>query len=370
MTTTADCTVTTPEGVLIATCPGGVQTLFVAPTIEMLVSEDGAVVTASFSGASVGSAAGGGVSEKKIGEMIASSEGNVNVLYDSVTQSPPEGNLDNYNAYGWAMVVTQSGRLDTVVLQPRSQGTVLDTFPVYLNIFALEGNAWKLLGCSENGVEQSLDTPSVWAFSGVELVAGQKLHVEGSRRKGSEARDARLSARVVANTLADTGMIDRDGTVRVVDWVPKYTLAFSRPVGLVARGVALAEEADLATHVRDAVRHITADERESWNAKASTSALAGKVNTATFNAHAGNTVKHVTAAERAQWNELAGGGVTRAEMEAYVADYLAAHAPALDLSDYRGRSICGMRRATRSCEPVLIAKTACPISISVRTACG
>lgn len=342
----------TPEEIIIAACPAGVQTLFVASGATALVSEDSAVVTESFSGASAGSSAGGGVQ----------------TLYTTTTHTPPDGILDNYDAYGWAMVVPRSGRLDTMTVQPRSSGTIKDVFPIYLKIWILQGNQWILLGTSTNAVTQTMGTPFVWRFHGIQLEEGQKIHVDAHKLKDEINLDARLSVRVVANTLADTGMIDRDGGVRETGWVPKYTLAVSQPTGLVAGGVELAVQSNLVEHAQDSLSHVTAEERESWNhkadasavaaavdghgadsnvhispserlawnAKADSSALGSKVNTATFNAHTGDTVKHVTAAERARWNELSGGGVTRAEMEAYVAEYVAAHAPAVDLEHYQG----------------------------------
>lgn len=61
VTTAVDCTLTTPEGVLIATCPAGEQTYFVAPCAEVEVSDDAALVTESFKGAAPGSSARSGI---------------------------------------------------------------------------------------------------------------------------------------------------------------------------------------------------------------------------------------------------------------------------------------------------------------------
>lgn len=104
VTSAAECTVTTPEGILIATCPAGEQTIFVAPATEIEISDDAALVTESFKGASAGSAAGGGV----------------RTLYEYITQTPAEGNLSNVNTYGFAIVTTQSGRLDSITLEKSS----------------------------------------------------------------------------------------------------------------------------------------------------------------------------------------------------------------------------------------------------------
>lgn len=55
-----DCTVSTADGVLIASCPAGSQTCFIAPSAEVEVSDDSALVTESFKGALGGSSASGG----------------------------------------------------------------------------------------------------------------------------------------------------------------------------------------------------------------------------------------------------------------------------------------------------------------------
>ncbi|MCD8064686.1 hypothetical protein, partial [Akkermansia sp.] len=57
-----ECTVTaSPRGILIATCPAGEQTYFVAPCAEVEVSDNAALVTESFKGAAPGSSARGGI---------------------------------------------------------------------------------------------------------------------------------------------------------------------------------------------------------------------------------------------------------------------------------------------------------------------
>ena len=71
VTSAAECTVTTPEGILIATCPAGEQTLFVAPTTEIEISDDAALVTESFKGAPAGLSAVWG-SIKKVSASLAS----------------------------------------------------------------------------------------------------------------------------------------------------------------------------------------------------------------------------------------------------------------------------------------------------------
>lgn len=286
VTPAADCTVSTPDGVLIVSCPAGSQTCFIAPCAEVEVSDDAALVTESFKGASAGSAAGGGV----------------RTLYEYITQTPAEGNLSNVNTYGFAIVTTQSGRLDSIALAPRSSGGVEDRWPMYLKIWVADGDRWNVLGTSLNAVAQVAGVPSVWRFAGVNLEAGRKIQIEARKNPDSTIHDSRLSASVVANTLADTGCIDAQGRLSMTDWVPQYTLSLSRETGIGYRGVQLAEQADLDAHTGDTAVHITEEERTTWNNKVDASALSGKVNTATFNSHTGNSTVHVTAEERTAWN--------------------------------------------------------------------
>lgn len=71
VTTATDCTVSTTDGVLIASCAAGEQTLFVAPSAEVDVSDDSALVTESFKGAPAGLSAVWG-SIKKVSASLAS----------------------------------------------------------------------------------------------------------------------------------------------------------------------------------------------------------------------------------------------------------------------------------------------------------
>ncbi|MFR0851211.1 hypothetical protein [Akkermansia sp.] len=71
VTTATDCTVSTTDGVLIASCAAGEQTLFVAPGAEVEVSDDSALVTESFKGAPAGLSAVWG-SIKKVSASLAS----------------------------------------------------------------------------------------------------------------------------------------------------------------------------------------------------------------------------------------------------------------------------------------------------------
>lgn len=229
--------------------------------------------------------------------------GVVQVTSTAATQSPPDGAQDNYNAYGFALVAASSGRLDTITLQPRSTGAIMDTWPVWLKVWAQDGNTWRLLGTSVNAVTQAAATPSVWQFESVYLDAGQRIHVDAHRSADGTAYDTRLAVRVVANTAPHTGVINHQGDVTVTNWVPIYTLALVGVTSLTAYDVALARQEDLRTHDQDAVRHITGAERAAWSSKADASALAAKLNSSTFTAHKSDTTLHITAAEREKWDK-------------------------------------------------------------------
>ena len=71
VTPQTDCTVSTTDGVLIASCAAGEQTLFVAPGAEVDVSDDSALVTESFKGAPAGLSAVWG-SIKKVSASLSS----------------------------------------------------------------------------------------------------------------------------------------------------------------------------------------------------------------------------------------------------------------------------------------------------------
>ena len=86
VTSAAECTITTPEGILIATCAAGEQTLFVAPATEIEISDDAALVTESFKGAPAGSAAAGGLNNR---QAAAVSDIVENHLNNTITEPPP-----------------------------------------------------------------------------------------------------------------------------------------------------------------------------------------------------------------------------------------------------------------------------------------
>ncbi len=99
VTPTVECTVTTQEGITLATCEPGMQTIITAPDDKgVIVSDDNALFTDSFKGAaSAGS--GGGASSKKLKEHIADTGMHITPeerdLLNSLIHQPalPEGAL-------------------------------------------------------------------------------------------------------------------------------------------------------------------------------------------------------------------------------------------------------------------------------------
>lgn len=190
----------------------------------------------------------------------------IQISYANMTQSPPDGARDNYYAYGWIMVTASSGRLNTITLQPRSAGPVTDTWPTWLKVWAEVNNKWQLLGTSTNAVAQTAATPSVWQFDGVTLDAGQRIRIDAHKTADGTAYDTRLAVRVVANTQANTGITNNQGAVSAANWMPLYTLALTTATGVTAHDIHLADQADLDAHTQDDERHVTAEDRQRWDA--------------------------------------------------------------------------------------------------------
>jgi hypothetical protein len=79
VTPTVDCIISTPDGATIATCPAGRQTIFVAPTVQIQISDDNALVTETFKGAPAGSSSGGGGSDYVLPAATATILGGVKI---------------------------------------------------------------------------------------------------------------------------------------------------------------------------------------------------------------------------------------------------------------------------------------------------
>lgn len=287
VTSAAECTITTPDGALIATCQPGVQTCIIAPTAEIEISNDAALVTESFKGASTGSAAGGGAFlEQK-----------------NLTDIPVQTTLDNYECYGISFVAGHTGMIKNITLQARDNRTILGT-PVYLKIW--DGETKQLLATSISKAAQILNQPTTWTFAPFNITTGKQLlvtaHTEEEKNTSAYKTGAGLSLRVTPNRQPNTGLLAKNGTISPVGWIALYIIAYKGGGETSVNGVILAQQTNLDAHTQDTVQHITDAERTSWNNKADASALSTKVNTSTFNAHTGNAAVHVTAEERATWD--------------------------------------------------------------------
>ena len=127
------------------------------------------------------------------------------------------------------------------------------------------------------------------------------------------------SASKITYTLTKTGstiyLNGSDGSeTSVEDSGIVYSLATSTTDGLMSSD----DKANLDTHIADNDKHITAEERAAWNAKADTDTATttadGLMSAAdkekldgiysTLNTHIADQVKHITAEERAAWNAV------------------------------------------------------------------
>lgn len=83
----------------------------------------------------------------------------------------------------------------------------------------------------------------------------------------------------------------------------------------ILNGVTLASRDEVTEHTENATVHLTEEERNTWNAKADASALAGKVDTGTFTAHETDPTVHVSQEEREKWNARTTKGVVAATQD-------------------------------------------------------
>lgn len=295
VTSAAECTVTTPRGILITTCPAGEQTCFVSPATEIEISNDAALVTESFKGAPAGSSASRGLSDRQaaaVGEIVeASLNGTVIEPHTTATGT------DNANFKWCQMAPTRilSGTVAVISMPCRTTASpLITTSPVYLSVFQLNaGGEYEHVGTSENAVVQTIGQTSRWTFRRLQLT-GRTMRLCPVPDTTSEWTDKLvLGGRVTPVSGEDSKITPISGSGA---YVAEAVLEYARQQPKYATAPAV------ESHVSDTTAHITADERIAWNNKAETSALSGKVNTSTFNSHTGNSTVHVTAQERSSWN--------------------------------------------------------------------
>lgn len=295
VTPAADCTVSTPDGVLIVSCSAGEQTLFVAPTTEIEISDDAALVTESFKGASAGSAASRGLNDRQAAavEEIVDASLNNTVIEPHTTATGTDN--ANFKWCQFAPTRVLPGTVVAVSMPCRTTASAQMTVtPVYLSVFQLNaGGQYEHVGTSENAVVQAIGQTSRWTFRKLQLT-GRTTRLCPVPDTATQWTDRLvLGGRVTPVSGEDSKITPISGSgAYVAEAVLEY--AHQEPKYATAPAV--------ESHVSDTTAHITADERTTWNNKADASALSGKVNTATFNSHTGNATVHVTAEERAAWN--------------------------------------------------------------------
>lgn len=260
VTTAVDCTVTTPEGVLIASCPAGEQTLFVAPTMEIQISDDSALVTESFKGAPAGSSAAGGLSDRQaqaVGEMVDAS------LNNTVTEPHTTATGSDNANFKWCQFAATrilAGTVAAISMPCRTTASsLITTSPVYLSVFQLtSGGEYEHVGTSENAVVQAIGQTSRWTFRKLPLTDRtlrlcpvpdtatkwtDKL-VLGGRVTSVSGEDSKITP------ISGSGAYVAEAVLEYAHQEPKYAKV---PV--------------VENHISDTTAHITEEERTKWNAK-------------------------------------------------------------------------------------------------------
>lgn len=176
-TVTAEATVTDKKSGLVlakATEPGQITFLAIGETT--LVSDDHAVVVpASFSLASAGSAAAGGVNDARVAELV---EGAVSTKVESSLSTP--AGTDNA-LFFWCQLDgarVPAGALSEVTMMCRSDArSEMTAEPRYLGVWEYdEIGSIVRLGASSNAVSQVPGSLSRWVFDGLRL-SGRELRL-------------------------------------------------------------------------------------------------------------------------------------------------------------------------------------------------
>ncbi len=278
VTSAADCTVATSKGLLIAACTAGEQMIFVAPTEEVQISDDAALVTESFKGASLGSSAGGGLSATEIEDMLT--DETETYLYEQSAQwmAPIH----------WAQIdgsrVT-AGRVDYVEIPCQTNGGLkLETRPVYLTIWEADTTgAYSFVGISSNAVVQRAGSVSRWQFENV------VLHGRSIRVCPTIARNNHWDDSLVLGACTAPRQTDGDASVLLADGA-RSAVRLTAIIATVERSEKYASVAALTAHASDAVSHVTAEERRRWDAGASADL---QETVATLETHLADSSAHV-----------------------------------------------------------------------------
>lgn len=228
--------------------------------------------------------------------------------YEHLFQTLDAGN-ENLNAHGFGMVADASGTLRSVSVRSRN-ANLLHKNPLWLKIWLLENGSFIHYGVSSNSVTQAASAYGTWKLPGIPLKQGEHIlftfHTEQYRDTSAWGNYATGGMRVQAMTPADhVGCVRSPVNPPVMyNYLPDYRLALSAVSGIRAGGSPLAFAGTVSEHAGNQTIHITSAEREAWNAKAEASALAAKLNSATFTAHKNDEEAHLSPEEHASVQEL------------------------------------------------------------------
>lgn len=229
----------------IASEPG--QCLIVAPTSALIVSDDRALVTRSFSRAASGMSGGG-----------------IRLAWEEKQQTRNDGN-DNLNAHGFGIAAAFSGWLESVSVRARSAGA-LNRVPLWIKRWRLCGGAWQYAGTSTGSAIQTLGENATWTLTPMWLHAGETIlftfHEKRSVQSTSWGDCGIAGLRVCAVPHGELiGCIRSPSNPPVMyDYLPDYRLSFRCVSGVRAAGMPLAPLAAIHSHAADAVAHLNPEQ--------------------------------------------------------------------------------------------------------------
>lgn len=294
VTSATECTITTPDGTLIATCQPGIQTCIIAPTTQIEISDPAALVTETFKGASAGSSAAGGVTPLR------------QTLHSTAA---PRDNA----CPGIYLTAQHTGTIKTLSILSMKE-KVHTGMPIWVKAYRILEDGSKIFICISSNKCQPDNTLRLqggtysWHFPPIPVTKGDRLALVSSGDYNKDKTTFQpedqdivwFDASIRDISESDDFIIKPDGS-KAASALPEYSVTYSE---ISVNGVPIASNDDLADHTSDKTSHITAAERTAWNNKADASALSAKVNTSTFNAHTGNATAHITAEERTEWNNI------------------------------------------------------------------
>ena len=341
-------------GVTLCHADAGVQTVFVAPSGEVTVTDDAAYVTGVDDGKVALGAAGGGRGTEAVQEQI---DATIDTKLDDALNT--DGDIEfvsqeatvNFNCYGVYLAgdLVPKGQLRSIAVPCRSNRGNMTANEVYLLVQETTGpNAdFITVAVSTNAVRLIVGQTQVWQFN------GEKLHGLRTRMRLVTDRDAGWDMATLeaagyemwglrtSNRRADdteSGMfVSPKHPERNTAYVAEVHFTVTGRVVKYAEKTYVEEAADgLREEIRTALSAVLSycgsvateadlpsgdgvrkgdvyDVRESganfvWTGEAWDDLgpmLDGYCKTEVFNGHVGDTVAHVNAAERGRWDKAA-----------------------------------------------------------------